>query len=230
MLGKGEGGGVYVRISQAELSENTIRGNMAKTGGGLYLNGGDRTTSDTLVNTIVAENQAGSAGSGIYASSVDLHLLHATIVGNTGGDGSGVHVATFVWGQDRFPSTAELIDIILVDHSVGITVSAGSTATLDSTLWHDNGADWAGEGAILHERDHTGNPLFVAEGYHLTWPSPARDTGVDAGITVDLDGDSRPRGQGFDIGADEYPVASLYFPTLLKKASASLQSPGNIPQ
>lgn len=215
----GQGGGVYVRISQNTLSANIIRGNTAKIGGGIYLYGSDKAISDTLVNTIVAENQAGSAGSGIYAEGVDLRLLHATIAGNTGGDGSGVHVATFVWGQDRYPSTAELVDTILVNHTVGITVSAGSTATLDSTLWHDNDTDRAGDGAILHERDHTGNPLFAADGYHLTWTSPARDAGVNAGVTTDIDDESRPRGRGFDVGADEFPASSLYFPTIVNSVA-----------
>lgn len=215
----GIGGGIYVHISDAGLSENIIRGNTAKTAGGVYLYGSDKGISGALVNTVIAENKAGSAGSGLYAEGVDLHLLHVTVSGNTGGDGSGVHVATFVWGQDRYPSTAELIDTILVDHSVGITVSAGSTATLDSTLWHDNDTNWAGDGAIHHERDHTGDPLFTADGYHLTGTSAARDAGVYAGITVDIDGERRPMGRSADIGADEFPASSLYLPTVFNRAA-----------
>ena len=34
--------------------------------------------------------------------------------------------------------------------------------------------------------------------------SPARDAGIDAGVSRDLDGQSRPMELGFDIGADEY--------------------------
>jgi len=49
------------------------------------------------------------------------------------------------------------------------------------------------------------NPLFVSPitgDYHLSGGSPARDA-VDAGPMTDLEGDPRPRGLRYDIGADE---------------------------
>jgi hypothetical protein len=51
------------------------------------------------------------------------------------------------------------------------------------------------------------NPQFVnaaSHDYHLTPLSPARDA-VDTGPATDFEGDSRPRGAKFDIGADEAP-------------------------
>lgn len=49
------------------------------------------------------------------------------------------------------------------------------------------------------------DPLFadpLNSDYHLSGGSPARD-GVDSGPSVDFEGDQRPRGTAFDIGADE---------------------------
>jgi hypothetical protein len=40
--------------------------------------------------------------------------------------------------------------------------------------------------------------------FHLTTSSPCIDAGTDAGVYTDFDGDVRPLGAGFDIGADEY--------------------------
>jgi len=53
-----------------------------------------------------------------------------------------------------------------------------------------------------------GNPLFVNAAnadFHLTGNSPAIDAGSSAGAPAkDFDGNSRPRGAGYDIGAFEY--------------------------
>ncbi|MBX3158708.1 MAG: hypothetical protein KF773_22255 [Deltaproteobacteria bacterium] len=49
------------------------------------------------------------------------------------------------------------------------------------------------------------DPLFVAPAsrdYHLAPNSPARDM-VDAGPATDIDGEARPKGARFDLGADE---------------------------
>jgi len=61
---------------------------------------------------------------------------------------------------------------------------------------------WPGEGNI------DADPLFVLAGagnYHIISSSPCIDSGTDVGIFSDIDGDSRPIGSGFDMGADEYP-------------------------
>lgn len=58
--------------------------------------------------------------------------------------------------------------------------------------------------AAIAGADNT-DPLFVDEAandYHLGPDSPARDK-VDAGPTLDFEGDPRPSGVRFDIGADE---------------------------
>jgi hypothetical protein len=51
------------------------------------------------------------------------------------------------------------------------------------------------------------NPQFVDptnHDYHITATSPAKDL-VDTGPALDFEGDARPRGARFDIGADEAP-------------------------
>jgi parallel beta-helix repeat protein len=193
------GGGLFLGESAAALSGNIVISNTSQNGGGLYLSGSDA----ILTNTVVADNQANSAGSGLYISDSSPQLLHATIARNGGGDGSGVYVTN--------NSTVALTNTILVSHTVGITVAADNTATLEATLWGTdtwgNGADWGGAGTIITGAVNLwGDPAFVdhdAGDYHISPGSAAIDVGVDAGVNDDIDGEPRPAGHGYDIGADE---------------------------
>jgi len=110
---------------------------------------------------------------------------------------------------------------------VGISVTAGSTAMLEGTLWGSgawaNGVDWGGAGSIVTGTVNLwGDPAFVdpdGGDYHLGPASAAIDAGVDAGVTTDIDGDARPIGSGYDIGADEAPIWKCYLPLVLKNHS-----------
>ena len=200
----GSGGGLYLDWSDATLSGNTITGNMVSDeGGGLWLHASDA----TLTNNVVADNQA-NAGSGLGIRNSSPRLLHTTIARNSGSSG--------VWVIDDGSnySTVALTNTILVSHSVGINVTAGNTATLESTLWHGNTTPWSGN--VIRNNDYTGAPLFDADGYHLMDGSAAVDRGVDAGVTTDIDGDSRPQGSAPDLGADEWAGAGVYLPIILK--------------
>ena len=118
-------------------------------------------------------------------------------------------------------SAVALTNTILVSHTVGITVTTGSTATLQGTLWGSgtwgNDSDWGGDGAIVTGTVNIwGDPAFVdpdGGDYHIGPSSAARDAGVPAGETDDVDGD--PRLGALDIGADEF-VWHAYLPLVTR--------------
>lgn len=195
------GGGLYLQSSPVTLSGNRIIANAATAlGGGLLL----ESSNALLTNNMVSDNQSGTSGSGLAIVDSKPQLRHTTIARNQGGDGSGVYVAGTV-----SPSMVTLTNTILVSHTRGISIMAGNIITLEATLW-GNQTDWFGEGTIVTGTVNVwGDPDFVnpeAGDYHLGPASAAIDAGIDAGVTTDIDGEPRPIGLSYDLGADESPV------------------------
>jgi len=203
------GGLLLLHSDDAVLNGNIVVANVGGTGGGLYLDKSDA----ALTNNIVAGNRASTAGSGLYVLASSPRLLHTTIAQNNGSDSSGLCVTGYRRDETYYFSTVALTNTILVDHAVGITVTAGNTATLETTLWGTgtwaNGTDWSGAGTVITDTpayNYWDHPDFVDPGagdYHVGLASAALNKGVNAGVKDDIDGDSRPQGSGYDLGADE---------------------------
>ncbi len=234
VTGAGDGGGIYAFVSQIAVENNIVQDNIAGAaastlGGGIYLNGGDASffrrnqvtgnTADeggglyiwqssplTLTNNLVAGNQASSSGSGLKIRGTSLNpassvfLLHNTVADNTGA-GQGLYVGSYI--------TAILTNTIFAGQAQGIYVESGSVASLEATLWHNNGVNTDGPGAVTTGTINIyGDPSFVNPAnrdYHLGTGSAAIDKGIEIGVTDDLDGDNRPYAASIipDIGADE---------------------------
>jgi hypothetical protein len=207
-----EGGGISVYYSNAALSGNVIISNTAEdTGGGLRVEDG----RPVFTNTVVADNIVLSApefsfGSGIFIRRSSPRFLHTTVARNSGGEGSGIYVTD----DTSTYSTVALTNTIIFSHSVGISVTTGNTAILNATLWHANPISMSSN--VVHINDHSGDPAFAADGYHLTFGSAAMDRGVNAGVTTDIDGEARPLGSGYDLGADEFPAKQTHLPLVLR--------------
>lgn len=197
-----QGGGLV--IGDGTLERNFFSANSGHDGGGIFLHA----SNATLTNNIIINNQA-DFGSGLAIGASSPSLLHNTIASNTGGDGRGIYLSS---------GTVTMTNTINVGNTVGIFAEAGSTATLDSTLWGSgtwaNGTDWAGDGMVDTSKNIWGNPDFVdtvSGDYHIGPDSDAIDQGVDAGVKNDVDFHPRPY-QEPDLGADEYwPPGALKF-------------------
>ncbi len=206
----GQGGGVLLlRSNETTLNSNIIIANSAGNGGGLYL----RESDTAFVNNVVADNTATSAGGGLYVDASSPNLKHTAFARNGGNEG------IYVTGA----SEVELVNTIISTHTLGLNVRSGSEATLDTTLWY-NTPKWGGSGTFADSNSDDGNPAFQnpdAGDYHIRFYSEALDWAVPV-VDTDIDGDRRPRGDGFDLGPDEYPD----FLSVEKEASPSPVRPG----
>ncbi|MBN1877296.1 MAG: right-handed parallel beta-helix repeat-containing protein, partial [Anaerolineae bacterium] len=200
----GNGGGVYVDYNSAfTFTQNLISGNLVYgSGGGMYVYDGSRVYME---NNVLVDNYAWGEGTGVYINDATLDGLHNTFARNTGRDGQQSAVYAY-WN-----SRVTLRNSIVSSHTTGIYTSLwdGGTLNVEGVLWHNNGTDITGTVAGSTHNVY-GDPLFAADGYHLQMGSPAEGNALHTdGFWEDLEGDPRPAGTGYDLGADEITGTAL---------------------
>lgn len=193
--------GSTVNVTNARFERN----NAGSEGGGLWMRGNTTATNMVVINNVAY------LGSGVMLKGSSSNFLHTTISDNTGGDGCGI----VILNDGSVYSTLVLTNTILVSHTVGITATAGNTVSLNGVLWFGNGANTGGAGNVNVQNSTADSPAFTSDGYHLTSASMAINQGVNSGVTTDIDGDPRPIGSGYDLGADEYVVV-VYLPVIIR--------------
>ena len=233
----GVGGGIAGQLSSPLILANSIRDNFAENGGGLFFqkgtpildsniimdNSGSRGSgvdfwvSDffTMTNNIIAQNSSSSDrfGGGIWinGSTTDINskgiLIHNTIAQN-GMNAAGVRIGAY--------SFVTLTNNIIVSQTIGITVTEPFSSFLAAQynlFWNNADDPITGSHAVL------GDPAFVnasEDDYHLLFNSAAIDRGTNASLAIDSEGNLRPHGLGYDIGAYEYMGTRYwnYFPLI----------------
>ena len=179
--------------------------------------------SPVIINSVIIGNTALQSGGAIFCDESSPGIIHCTISGNQalqfGGGvctayGASPYVSNSILWNDSAPAGPELALVR------GIGMWTGSPSSL-SVSYSDIEGGYAAclvaVGCTLSwgSGNIDADPLFVVPGswsqgewgagdYHLTSLSPCIDTGIDFGILSDSDGDSRPLGAGYDIGADEF--------------------------
>jgi len=229
-------GGVRITDSDVTLSHNWIlsnTGSVAAQGqaGGLYL----YDTTATLDSDVILANvgtispTASTYGNGVWATAGTVLTATNVIIARNGLPGRGHGV--FLSGAGG-PITVTLVNSTIVSNAVGGIYCSGTySVTLVNLILWGNEDDLDGcTAAYSNVGDGdagTGNisadPLFVgaaADDFHLHPDSPCIDRGASPVTCTlvpdeDWDGDDRPIGGGYDIGADEV-WQYVYLPLVLK--------------
>jgi hypothetical protein len=171
-----------------EITRNLFKDNPGSSTIDLYSNGYSSTVRN---NIIVRPTQTAIALGGTNTS--PHQISNNTIVGAQ-------------YGIQPVNSSANIVNNIISYTNSSILTSSG-TLSGSNNLFYENGSDLNPLTAPVYE-----DPMFVdpsADDYHLDKESPAVDAGAVVTLDEDYDGDERPIGDGYDIGADE--VKSQFF-------------------
>ena len=166
----------------------------------------------TVTNNFVAHNGSG-AGIMIWDTTRYGLVAHNTVAFNAGAEG-GIYLA---WGY----ITPTVVSNIVVSNTYGIRAHTGASGTLDyNDVWSNTTQDYDLPGALEPgSHDIQADPLFTnpaGDDLHLQAGSPCIDASADAGVTSDIDGNPRPFGAGYDIGADEFRQWYIYLPLVAR--------------
>ncbi len=222
--GADHGGGIFGNQGASPaITSCTITENQA-----VYSGGGIGQFFDDSLDvwgSRISDNSGGYFGGGIYFSGDLAEILNCMISGNQADSGGGVycnnHIASYISHCTIVENTA--IGTYGAGGGVYYDWYSGYLSIMNSILWNNSalysGAytekDLFGPAAVLYSAVEGGplgigvidsDPLFAGPGdFHLTAGSPCIDAGMAVEVFFDMDGDPRPSGCGYDIGADENP-------------------------
>lgn len=147
----------------------------------------------SLTNNLITENY----GWPVYAGGAKVTLTNNTLVNNWAEPGSNESQGAFAMGQGViFGHNNIFYNSALNNYQKG----GIGHILLENSLFYD-----ADQGAWPGTGNFSANPRFIGEDdYRLSSNSPAIDAGVEVDLFVDILGNERPQGDGFDLGAYEF--------------------------
>lgn len=222
------GGGIYCKsISRSVLiTGNTITGNDALYGGGIYCDQAEPTISGNIITGNSSEGYGG--GINAYAASgleSNPYIVNNLITNNTAGYGGGGITAQL----NAYPT---ITNNTITGNTGGIMSASSSYPWITNCIVWNNGVNGKPNfyGSYGGSNNISSDPLFVdavGGNYQLQVSSSAVNTGKSAGApATDILGVVRPQGKGIDIGAYERLASPLTVP--VAAGAVSVQYPAAI--
>ena len=192
--------GIYLDDENLTAGASRLINNFVISGTdrGLYIN--DVRDVNIWHNTAVSEGTSATAASACFIniSTTDrVDIRNNIFVGNAG--------FAFEYDETNATTNTLALDNNLYFTNGTVLAQFGGTATNYATL-----ADWITAEPTFNAASAEGNPLFASPtDLHVTGPLANNAGDNSLGITVDIDGDTRPfpgDGGTVDIGADEFRI------------------------
>lgn len=190
-----QGGGFYTRSGTNVLLNNKLLGNSAEYGGGIFL----YVSTNNLTNNIISGNSATIRGGGIGTFAGTNSLINNSLSGNTANEAGAIFSESAV----NFTITNNII----WGNSSGI-LSPFISPVVSYSIVQGDGV-YPGTGNLNVDPQFVEQPtiaLGTMGNLRLKVGSPAIDAGIVIGtLDTDLDGNTRPAGSWYDMGAYEFP-------------------------
>jgi len=211
-------GGPNLTLNELEIIGNLAQGGLAAnaSGGALYFQAAGGFTGNNLIianNTITpGSGGVGTGGAIEVGSNVarSLTLNYSTIANNKVTLPAVGNIIS-IFGS---PTTFYFKDSIIANHTdkpaAAFLGGSGHSVVVNRSLWYNNAEPkFSGSGGtvVINSPVTTGNPAFVniaGNNFHISGSSAAIDKSTVGTVSKDIDGDTRPGGSAYDVGADEY--------------------------